>query len=95
MELAIPSVNMQTVNLQSLSFLVKVLLISIGLSFAIKYLAPALSIPPTNLSALIGITVPPLAMALWLAYQSQATPSQATPSQPAQSPQTRPSQKQL
>lgn len=59
--------------MQSVSFLVKVMGVSIGLSYAIKYLAPYLSIPATDTSALIGITVPPLAIALWLAYQSQQT----------------------
>lgn len=49
-----------------IEFLVKVLILSVGLSVLIKYGGPLLSIAPTNSNAVLGITIPPLIMALAL-----------------------------
>jgi hypothetical protein len=47
----------------------KVLLVSLLVSWAIKYLGPDLEIAPTALNALIGIIIPPLVIALLLIWQ--------------------------
>ena len=50
------------------AFILKVLLISAGLSILIKYAGPILSIPATPTNALLLVLVPTLlvAIALWL-----------------------------
>ncbi|HEY9876746.1 MAG TPA: hypothetical protein V6D12_25200 [Candidatus Obscuribacterales bacterium] len=58
-------------------FILKVLLISGGLSVLIKYAGPILYIPATSINALIAVFVPTLILAialLWRAYtQRQPT----------------------
>jgi len=52
-------------------FLVKLLVISAGLAYGIKYLAPLVSIAPTSGNALIGVCVPPLLIGLILLGRSR------------------------
>jgi membrane protein implicated in regulation of membrane protease activity len=55
-------------------FIVKVFLMSIALSLAIKYGGPILSIPSTNLNALIAVFSPTIILATilgWRAIQQQ------------------------
>jgi hypothetical protein len=49
--------------------LLKILLLSGGLSIAIKYLAPAFPIPATATNALIAILTPSLVLALLLVWR--------------------------
>jgi hypothetical protein len=53
-----------------IGFILKVLILSIVLSLAIKYAAPSLAIPTTNLNALIGILLPTGAMAITLLWRA-------------------------
>jgi hypothetical protein len=56
----------------NLTFLLKILALSIALSVAIKYFAPELEIPPTSTAALIGVLAPAGLMAaalLWRLWQ--------------------------
>jgi membrane protein implicated in regulation of membrane protease activity len=55
-------------------FILKVFLMSIALSLAIKYGGPILSIPSTNLNALIAVFTPSIILATilgWRAFQQQ------------------------
>jgi glucose-6-phosphate-specific signal transduction histidine kinase len=52
------------------SFILKVLLLSTGLSLGIKYLAPSLNIPATSANALIAVFLPTVVMAIVLGWQS-------------------------
>ncbi|WP_245939881.1 hypothetical protein [Stenomitos frigidus] len=49
----------------------KVLVLSVGLSIAIKYGAPALAIPPTTTSVLIAVWLPAVIAALTLGWRWQ------------------------
>ena len=42
----------------TLNLVLKILLLSGGLAFIIKYLAPSLNIPATSINALIGVLLP-------------------------------------
>ncbi len=52
------NVYSRTVMENQLGFVLKVLILSIGLSIAIKYLCPFLSIPATSSNALIIVLLP-------------------------------------
>ncbi len=54
-----------------LGFVAKVVLLSGAIALVIKFAAPQLSIPATATSALLAITLPPLALALALVWQSR------------------------
>jgi F0F1-type ATP synthase assembly protein I len=54
-----------------MNLVLKVLLLSVLLSLAIKYLAPSLQIPLTDTHALIAILTPSLVMALLLVWRGQ------------------------
>lgn len=49
--------------------LMKVLLPSLVISWGIKFIAPKFAIAPNNIHALELVILPPLAIALWLAFQ--------------------------
>lgn len=51
-------------------FVSKVLLASLALSLAIKYLAPLANIPGNDLTALIAVFLPPVALGLSLGWRS-------------------------
>ncbi|HEY9644306.1 MAG TPA: hypothetical protein V6C57_27680 [Coleofasciculaceae cyanobacterium] len=51
-------------------FILKVLVLSIVLSWAIKYVAPSFAIPTTNLNALIGVLLPTVMMAIALSWRA-------------------------
>ena len=51
-------------------FILKVLLISAGLSLLLKYGGPLLSIPATTRNALIAVVVPPALVAIALGWRS-------------------------
>jgi hypothetical protein len=56
------------------NFLLKVLILSLGISVFIKYVGPSLPIPVTSLNALIAIASPTLILAIalsWRALKSQ------------------------
>lgn len=55
-----------------LGLVVKVLLLSMVLSFLIKYVAPILPIPGTATNALILVLLPTVIMAIALAWRFQA-----------------------
>lgn len=50
----------------SVSLIVKVFGFSLVLSLILKYVGPFLDLQPTTLNALIGISLPPVAIALLL-----------------------------
>ncbi|NJL67044.1 MAG: hypothetical protein HC894_10165 [Microcoleus sp. SM1_3_4] len=52
-------------------FILKVFLMSIALSFAIKYGGPILSIPSTNLNASIAVLTPSIILAALLGWRSR------------------------
>jgi hypothetical protein len=56
--------------------LLKLLLLSTALSFAIKYLAPHLHIPMTTTNVLITITLPSLILALLLLWRGRSPSSE-------------------
>jgi hypothetical protein len=62
--------------------LLKLLLLSTALSFAIKYLAPHLHIAMNATNVLIAITLPSLVLALLLLWRGRAAPQipQGSPS---------------
>ncbi|WP_241392577.1 hypothetical protein [Rippkaea orientalis] len=49
-----------------LGFILKVLLLSLGFSIVIKYGGQLVAIAPTNLNAILGITILPLLIAIGL-----------------------------
>jgi hypothetical protein len=56
------------------NFLLKVLILSLGISFFIKYAGPSLRVPATSLNALIAIVSPTIILAIalgWRALKSQ------------------------
>ena len=55
----------------SLGLTLKVLGISLILSYILKYIGPGLALEPTTLNGLIGISLTPIAIALFLIYKSQ------------------------
>lgn len=57
-----------------LGVIVKVLVLSAGVSVAIKYLAPFLAIPATDTNALIGVLLPTIVMGLILGWRSTFKP---------------------
>jgi hypothetical protein len=59
-----------------MNLVLKVLLLSAGLSVAIKYLAPSLNIPVTSPNALIAVLLPSLLMAVLLIWRGQQSPSE-------------------
>ena len=52
-------------------FILKVLILSVGVSILIKYAAPSLPIPPTSLNALIGVMTPTIALAIALWWRAE------------------------
>ncbi|MBR8837824.1 MAG: hypothetical protein DSM106950_28415 [Stigonema ocellatum SAG 48.90 = DSM 106950] len=52
-------------------FVLKVFLLSAGISFLIKYLAPSLSIPMTATNALIMVLLPTVMVAIALLWRFQ------------------------
>ncbi|AFY53860.1 hypothetical protein Riv7116_1294 [Rivularia sp. PCC 7116] len=54
-------------------FLLKVLLLSVAISFFIKYLAPSFSIAETSVNALIIVLLPNVIMATILLWQLSKT----------------------
>lgn len=52
-----------------LSFILKVLFLSAGLSFIIKYLTPQLNIPATATNALVAVILPTLLITVALAWR--------------------------
>ena len=54
-----------------LGFVLKVFILSAGISFLIKYAAPSLSIQATATNALIMILLPPVLMAIALLWRFQ------------------------
>jgi len=55
----------------SLGLILKVLGISLILSYILKYIGPWLALQPTTFNGLIGISLTPMAIALFLIYKSQ------------------------
>lgn len=55
------------------TFILKVLLLSVAISFFIKYLAPSFSIPETSVNALTIVLLPNLIMAIILLWQLSKT----------------------
>lgn len=55
-----------------LGLIVKLLLFSVLLSLLIKYAAPSLEIPATNINALIIVLLPTIIMAIALLWRFQA-----------------------
>ncbi len=51
---------------ETISFLIKILISSLIISLIIKYLGPLISLPPSNLNALIIVMIPPLMISLFL-----------------------------
>ncbi len=51
---------------ETISFLIKIILSSLILSLIIKYLFPLISLPPSNLNALIIVMILPLMITLFL-----------------------------
>jgi hypothetical protein len=51
-------------------FIAKVLIASLILSLAIKYLAPLANIPGNDTTALVAVFVPPIALGLALGWRS-------------------------
>jgi hypothetical protein len=58
------------IAMNTVSVILKVLLLSAVLSLAIKYVAPNFNIPPTATSALIAVCFPTLVMAGILGWDS-------------------------
>ncbi|GEM_PF-861476 len=59
----------------SWGFIVKLLIVSALLAIAIKTVAPELSVPETNMSALLAVTLPPLGVGIalgWRAWQGRS-----------------------
>lgn len=56
---------------QQIGFIVKLLLISAGVSVGIKFFAPYLDIAPTISNALVAIAIPPLVMSAVLFWRSR------------------------
>ncbi len=50
-------------------FIIKVLILSAGLSLLIKYGGPYLSIPSTAINALIAVLIPPIVVGILLGWQ--------------------------
>ncbi|MEB3339609.1 hypothetical protein [Okeania sp.] len=50
-------------------FILKVLILSAGLSLLIKYFCPDLSIPSTTINALIIVLIPPIFVGMLLGWQ--------------------------
>lgn len=50
-------------------FILKVLILSAGLSFLIKYGGPSLSIPSTAINALIAVLLPPILVGILLGWR--------------------------
>ncbi len=55
----------------SLSLVLKVLVLSLILSLILKYIGPFLALQPTTFNALIGISLTPIAIAILLGWASQ------------------------
>ena len=55
----------------SLGLILKVLGISLILSCILKYIGPWLALEPTTFNGLIGISLTPVAIAIFLIYKSQ------------------------
>jgi hypothetical protein len=51
-------------------FIAKILIASLILSLAIKYLAPLANIPGNNLTTLISVFLPPVVLGLTLGWRS-------------------------
>ncbi|MGB3241066.1 MAG: hypothetical protein WBB29_22470 [Geitlerinemataceae cyanobacterium] len=51
-------------------FIAKVLVASLIVSLAIKYLAPSANIPGNNITALVAVFLPPVALGLALGWRS-------------------------
>ncbi|WP_013321198.1 hypothetical protein [Gloeothece verrucosa] len=58
-------------NNAQIGFILKVLLLSTGLSILIKYGGPLVQIPATPINALIGISLLPLIMLIALWWRSK------------------------
>lgn len=54
-------------------FILKVFLPSLGLSIAIKYVAPLLNVTPTLLNVLIAVIAPSIVVAIALLGQSRSS----------------------
>lgn len=52
-------------------FILKVLLLSLGLSLLIKYVAPSLAIAPTRFNVLVAVLLPSLVILLLLGQRWQ------------------------
>lgn len=52
-------------------FILKILIISLAVSIAIKYGGPTLSIPATNVSAVIGVFFPTIVIAIALLWRAR------------------------
>ena len=52
-------------------FILKIILLSLTLSLLIKYAGPFFLVPATSVSAILGITIPPLAIAIILAWRQR------------------------
>lgn len=51
---------------ETISFLIKIIIASLILSLMIKYFGPFLSLPPTNVNAIIMVMILPLMITLFL-----------------------------
>lgn len=59
----------------SWGFILKLMIVSTLLAIAIKAVAPELSVPETNTSALLAVTLPPVGMGIalgWRAWQGRS-----------------------
>lgn len=54
----------------NVGFLLKVLAVSVGLSIAIKFGAPGLTIAPTTSNAIVAILLPTLVMSILLGWRA-------------------------
>lgn len=62
------AVTSQVMN-NKIIFIIKVLILSAGLSALIKYGGPYLSIPSTAINALIAVLIPPIVIGILLGWR--------------------------
>jgi len=59
-----------------ITFLLKVLLLSLGLSVLIKFVGPLLAIPPSSTIALVAVCLPSVILALLFSWRARQYPQQ-------------------
>lgn len=60
-----------------ITFLLKVLLLSLGLSVLIKFIGPLLSIPASSAIALVAVCLPSVILAMLFSWRARQYPQQS------------------